>query len=502
MLQFRRHCVSAFRALGLVLALAGAAAAQVHLTSPANPVVIGANIQIAGTGFPTGTINPAQVNVTVTPSAGNGSPVNFCLSTACGGPSGANVVPPTGGSARTLIFKLPQYLTANQPYTATVSVNGQTTAAVAFSTVTPAAITINPPASISNVSPGAGQLNTVVNNVMITGAYTHFSQLTSVVTTGCPGVTVSNMQVLPGSSTQLTATFAISNSATPGACPVTVNTGAGGEIATIPVGFVVTTGAGLPFSVINPNSGSQGTVGLLVDVQGTGTHFAQGTTTANFGDGVTVTNILVNTLTDMTVTLSVDPLARTGGRMVTVVTGGEFAAAANGFTVTSSGASIISALPATPLPQATNATLTLTGLGTHWVTSATTVSFGGGINTGNIVVNSPTSLTVNLSVGPGVGQGVYGVTTTTNGEVATLASAVTVSASTPFISGVNPTAGTQGTNVAVAVTGTFTTFNVGTSFRQFRRSHYRTALRRLLRHRSPSISPSITSRPQAAVPSR
>ena len=460
MLQLRHYCV---RTLGLVLALAGAATAQVLLTNPAAPVIVGANIQIAGSGFPSGTINPAQVNVTVTPSAGNGSPVSFCLSAAaCSGPVGSNVVPPTGGSARNLIFKLPPYLSANQPYTATVSVSGQTTAAVPFSTVTPANITINPSASISNVSPGAGQLNTVVNNVMITGAYTHFNQLTSVVTTGCPGVTVSNMQVMPGSSTQLTATFNIANNATPGACPVTVNTGGGGEIATIPVGFVVTTGSGLPFSLINPNSGPQGAVGLSVDVQGAGTHFAQGTTTANFGDGVTVTNILVNTPTDMTVTLSIDPLARTGSRMVTVVTGGEFAVAANGFTVTSSGASIISATPTAALSQGTNATLTLTGLGTHWVTSATTVSFGGGINTGSIVVNSPTSLTVNLSVGPGVAPGVYGVTTTTNGEVATLASAVTVSASTPFISGVNPTTGAQGANVPVVVNGTFTAFNVGT----------------------------------------
>ena len=89
------------------------------------------------------------------------------------------------------------------------------------------------------------------------------------------------------------------------------------------------------------------------------------------------------------------------------------------------------------------------------------MSFGGGINVGNITVNSATSLTVDISVGPGVGAGIYGVTTTTNGEVASLGNAVTVSASTPYISGVIPTAGAQGPTLDVFVTGTFTHFNVG-----------------------------------------
>jgi hypothetical protein len=454
MRHIRRQCV---RALAVVFALAGAASAQVVLTSPITAVIVGANIQLAGTGYPAGTIAPAQVNLIVTPSPGNGSPVSFCLSTACGGPSNG-VVSGAGGN-RTLIFKLPQSLTANQPYTATIAVSGQTTAAVPFSTTTPATVTINPPASLSNVAPGAGQLGTAVG-VTITGKYTHFGQLTSVVTVSGTGVAVSNMQVVPaGSLTQLTATFTIAPGATIGPRTVTVTTGA--EVAALPVGFVVTAAPGLPFSSINPNSAPEGTSLLAIDVQGVLTHFDQSTTTANFGDGITINSILVNTPTDMTVTISVDPLARTGGRIVTVVTGGEFALATNGFTVTSSAASIISALPAVPIPQGTNATLTLTGLGTHWVTSATNVSFGGGINTGNITVNSPTSLTVNLSVGPGVAAGSYGVTTTTNGEVATLGSAVGVSASTPFISNVNPTIGAQGQTLDVVVTGTFTNFLLG-----------------------------------------
>ena len=39
-------------------------------------------------------------------------------------------------------------------------------------------------------------------------------------------------------------------------------------------------------------------MGFSVDVQGVNTHFVQGITTANFGDGISVTNITVNTPTD------------------------------------------------------------------------------------------------------------------------------------------------------------------------------------------------------------
>ncbi|HEX4133697.1 MAG TPA: Ig-like domain-containing protein [Bryobacteraceae bacterium] len=438
-------CTQALALCFGVFALAGAASAQVNLTAPAAPVLVGSNISMAGTGYPTGTITPSAVSIKVTPSAGNGSPVSFAPSTVTG-----------AGSNRSLIFKLPPSLSANLPYTATVCVSGQTTSNVAFTTNTCATITINPAGSISNVSPGAGQQGTAVN-VTITGLYTHFGQATSVVSVGGTGVTPSGMVV--SSTTKLTATFTIAPNATIGVYPVTVTTGS--EVATLPVGFVVTSTPGLSFSLINPDAAPQG-ASLSVDVQGLNTQFVQGVTTANFGDGITVTSILVNSPTDLTVGLTIDPLAPPGGRMVTVVTGGQFAVAENGFTVTSSGASIISAAPNTPLPQGSNATLTLTGLGTHWVTSGTTVSFGGGINTGSIIVNSNTSLTVNISVGPGVAPGVYGATTTTNGEVASLGSAVTVSASTPFISGVTPTTGAQGANsIDVIVTGTFTNFLAG-----------------------------------------
>ena len=429
-----------------VFILAGTASAQVSLTSPASAELVGANISMPGTGYPAGAISANWVSITVTPSPGAGSPVSFAPTTVSG-----------SGSIRTLIFKLPAALSANQPYTAAVCVSGQTTSYVAFTTSACANITVNPAASISNVSPGAGQIGNSVR-VTIAGLYSHFAQTTSVVSVGGTGVTVSGVAITAGSTTQLSATFTIAANAPVG--PRTVTVTSGSEVATLAASFVVAPNSGLTLSTINPNSAAQG-VSPGVEIQAINSHFAQGVTTANFGSGVTITGIAVNSPTDMTVWLWIDPLAPAGGRTVTVVTGSEFAVATNGFTVTPSGASIVGVAPPTPVPPGSNATLTLTGVGTHWVSPATSVSFGGGIISGAVTVSSYTSLTVSISVGAQVGAGTYGVTTATNGEIAMLNSAVTVPASTPLISGVAPSTGVQGATFDVFVSGTNTNFTTG-----------------------------------------
>ena len=166
----RRQCAQALALTVSIVGLAGVASAQlVTLTPPAVPMVVGPNIQVPGTGYPAGAINAAAVSITVTPSPGNGSPITFAPTVITG-----------AGNSRTLFFKLPASLSANQPYTATIAAAGATTALVPFTTPAPATITINPPTSLANVSPGAGQVGTAVMNVTITGNFTHFAQATSV----------------------------------------------------------------------------------------------------------------------------------------------------------------------------------------------------------------------------------------------------------------------------------------------------------------------------------
>jgi hypothetical protein len=188
----------------------------------------------------------------------------------------------------------------------------------------------------------------------------------------------------------------------------------------------------------------------------------QGTTTAAFGDGINVTGaVQVVDSTHATIPILIDPLAVNGGRTVTVVTGGEYAVATNGFTITSNGSSLAS-ISSTSGAQGNNATITLTGLGTHWETAATNVSLGAGINVGNITVNNSHSLSANISIGPGAAVGPRTVTVTTNGEIVSLSSAFNVTAATPYLSNVTPTSGQQGQqNLNVVITGVYTTFAAG-----------------------------------------
>ncbi len=141
-------CAQALGLFAAAFAVAGNASAQVKLTSPTTAELVGANISMTGTGYPTGTIVAASTTVTVTPAPGNGGPLSFAPTVVSG-----------SGTNRTLVFKLPVSLTANLPYTATIAVAG-TAGGTAFTTATPATITIEPAASIANVSPGAGQIGT------------------------------------------------------------------------------------------------------------------------------------------------------------------------------------------------------------------------------------------------------------------------------------------------------------------------------------------------------
>ncbi len=198
-------------------------------------------------------------------------------------------------------------------------------------------------------------------------------------------------------------------------------------------------------------------------VTGVGTHFQDGTTVANFGDGVTVNSVRVGSPESATVRLSIDCLAPAGSRHVTLATGGEFAYAANGFGINPSGAHISAVTPFTGV-QGQNMTVTLTGSGTHWLQSGTLVSFAGGINVGNVTVDEiGQTLTASISISPNASIGTYSVAATTDGEIATIGSGFTIlSAASPRIVSVSSTAAAQGsTGVQVAVN------TANTQFRQF-----------------------------------
>jgi hypothetical protein len=440
---------------------AGASLASAQITLSANTVPTaaqpGSAVSLAGTGY-SGTITAANVQVTITPPAGSGSPVTLAAGSITAGTA----------SSRTVQFLIPASLTTSSPLACTVSIKATNSSNTVLSSANTAALTIDPPPTVVSASPGASQLGSSVT-LVVTGSYTTFSSNTAISLIG-PGTsgttTISQTGATtynPATPSQVSAVLNIPAGVPTGSYTVIAKTGT--QTASLTGGFLIAAAGPLTLSSITPYSLAAGQ-STTVSVVGVNTHFVQGTTVAAFGSGITPGPVTVVSSTQANFGIAIDPIAVLGSRTLTMSTGGEFATGT--FTILSNGATLQSVSiqsggsPPSPLssvPQGTNATLMLTGSGTHWVQAGTTIAVGGGISVGNITVLSPTSLAVNISVGPGVPIGSYGVTATTNGEIVALANVVSVTAATPSLSTVSPNVGTQGQqHLLVGFTGVFTSF--------------------------------------------
>src|SRR5262249_15997265 len=76
-------------------------------------------------------------------------------------------------------------------------------------------------------------------------------------------------------------------------------------------------------------------------------------------------------------------------------------------------------------------------------------------------ITSPTSAIAQINVPVSAATGAHSITITTNGEIATLSNAFTVSGIVPALVSVNPAAAQQGDAVDVSITGAATSFQPG-----------------------------------------
>jgi hypothetical protein len=106
-------------------------------------------------------------------------------------------------------------------------------------------------------------------------------------------------------------------------------------------GFALNSGSKSQSTIaISPFSGAPGQ-SLTVSIRGNSTHFAQGTTVANFGAGIAVGGgpsgaagtVTVTSETIATAQIAIDSNATPGARNVTVTTGGETIVLSQGFSV-------------------------------------------------------------------------------------------------------------------------------------------------------------------------
>jgi hypothetical protein len=309
---------------------------------------------------------------------------------------------------------------------------------------------------LTQVNPGTGQQGQQSLSVTITGQYTHFSQG---VTTANFGLAVTVVSVNVNSATSATAVVNIDPAATIGTRNVTLTTNS--EVATLANGFAVTLGSPV-LTLVSPKFGQQGQQSLAVTITGQYTHFVQGTTIANFGSGVTVASVSVNSATNLSAIINIDPAATIGVRNLTVTTNSELVVLSNGFSVTA-GTPVLTLLnPNSGQQGQQNLSVTISGQYTHFAQGVTAATFGSGVAVVSVTVISPTSATVAINIDPAATVGARNVTLTSNAEVVTLANSFTVAAGNPALTQGTPNTGQQGQqNLAVTITGQYTHFSQG-----------------------------------------
>jgi hypothetical protein len=289
-----------------------------------------------------------------------------------------------------------------------------TVANVAISSVTPAVGLVNP----SKLPKGT------TLDVELTGSNTNF-RTGSVLSVAGSGVSVVSTTV--ASPTKLFARLATAGGAALGFRDVAVTTDLGGGITETAKGIGAVDVVAAPTDpTILGVIPSSATVGETVDVTIAGglTHFANGTSAAAFGPGVTVNKLSVTSPTSAVANLTIAPNAAVGFRSVKVTTGSEIA------DENVTGPLLVLA-ETPPIPEVVSASpsfgrqgqtvdVTLTGANTTFgPTSAVSVS-GIGVQVVSTTVNSPTKIVARLQLAGDAPLGFRDVVVATGGEVAAL----------------------------------------------------------------------------------
>jgi hypothetical protein len=363
--------------------------------------------------------------------------------------------------------------------------------------LTGASSATNPAAAVSAVSPGAapGGSSSSVVNIAITGnGWTHFSSssvITFPVTSNAyaSDITVNSFTAVTPNT--ITASITIAGNPVFGARNiqvVTPLTAGGNETAFLNSAFIISDPTQTyEITSITPGVGTQGqgnlgVAPLTVNIVATGTSFVQGTTYANFGDGVSVESLDINSPTTATAVLAISNTTTVGYRTLTMVTGGQVAnsilnaqsnplfyvgpnsATLTGVTMaTVVGGNVTCPTSGAPVsvPQSFAGPVCLTATGSHFLQNATGLTVTGGVTVGDTIVTSPTTAYSNVIVPANATIGVDNVTVATGGEIASLANSFTVTGSTPALISVAPNSAVQGaSNLNVVITGnSFTAFN-------------------------------------------
>ncbi len=327
-------------------------------------------------------------------------------------------------------------------------------------------------ATLISVTPNTAEQGTNGFVTHVVGFGTHWDNSTAFSFGGSDvGVTVVNVV----DSLHADVTLNLAPLASPGLRYVTATTG--GEVATLVNGFVVTPGTPILTNCVNctPASNVKQQNNFTASVLGQFTAFvagwpAAGATTVDFGNGAIITNISVTGPQSVDVQGSIDPLAYLGCRDVTVTTGTQVLKLYGAFCV-GAGPAVISQLSPNSGQQGATLDVNITGTNSDFCCTTppniTVGTFGPGITLNTLKVNSKTTATANITIAANATVQQNSVTLTTQGESATIPLGFTILTSTPVVSFINPTTGTQGGTADITVTGSFTHWSLANTTADF-----------------------------------
>jgi hypothetical protein len=279
--------------------------------------------------------------------------------------------------------------------------------------------------TLTTVSPSSGSRGQTLN---VTLSGTGFYSGVTTVSLGS-GININSTAV--NNSTQMILGITVAPDAAMGPRDVVVtNPAPGGGTATLAGSFTVS----YPVPTLTSMSPNSGIRSQTLSVILTGSGFYSGVTSVSFGTGIAVNSTTVNSLTQVTVGISIAPDAAMGLRDVTVTNptpGGGTATLAGSFTVANPAPTITSVAP---VSAGRGSLLKVTVVGTQFIDGVTSLSFGADISVTNFAVKSSTEIDVNIAINPAATAGTRTVTVTNaapGGGSASLTNGFTITSASP-----------------------------------------------------------------------
>lgn len=314
-------------------------------------------------------------------------------------------------------------------------------------------------AAFSAITPAVGIQGQTITNLLINATQSAFrdgATTVSLTRSGASPLTVGSITRL--SDTQLRVELAIASNSAPGDYDLRIQTG--GELISAPAVFRVNAGSPEIIS-FTPSGAVQGTT-ATVRVTARFFSFIQGTTTADFGSGITVNTAGITTTPSpsgpqIQIPITIAPTAALGGRTVTLSTGSTILSFP--LNVTASAVSLSVLNPNVGFQGQSLLRVNLTGTGTSFVQGTTSVTLANPLKITRIEVTSPTALNFDLYIPPYAPVATnYSLSVQTGGEIAASPNAFQVLPATPVIS-LTPNFLSQGSSGTIVITGQFTNFN-------------------------------------------